>query len=51
MKRFTISIPDEMHARLVEIAERRRWSLNVLINWLLEQFLAQQERAGNGGGK
>lgn len=51
MKSFTVRIPDEMHARLVEIAERRRWSLNVLITWLLEQFLAQQEKAGVNGGK
>jgi predicted transcriptional regulator len=51
MKIITIRVSDEMHARLMEIAERRRWSLNVLLNWVLEQFLAQHEKANGNGGK
>lgn len=49
MKRFTVSVPDELYERIVKAAQARRWSINTLINWLIEQFLVQAEQQSNGG--
>lgn len=38
-KAFTIYVEEDVYERLQELAKSRRWSLNNLVNWMIEQVL------------
>ena len=49
MKRFALRLPDDLHKRLVKVAEAERRSLHSQILVLLEQALEGREGRGKRG--
>lgn len=43
MKQINLRLPDDLHARVKEAAERDHRSINAQIMWLMEQALAAQQ--------
>lgn len=44
MTRVTLRLSEDMHARIVELAERDHRSLNGELLWLLEQALKREKK-------
>ena len=50
-KGFTIYVEEDVYNRLQELSKARRWSLNVLVNWMIEQVLARLASPSSSSGK
>ena len=42
MKRFTVRLPDNLHAKAKEKATRELRSLNAIVNRLIEKWVAEE---------
>jgi len=44
IKNLTVRLPSDLHARIVEIAREKRWSLNTLMVWMCEEMIKEEQQ-------
>lgn len=48
-KVITVRVSEEQHRLLMEMAKKRRWKLQTLMEVLIEKFIEQQQQAPTVG--
>lgn len=45
-KQITVYVEEDVYNKLQEMAKARRWSLNILLNWVIERLLSNNAVGG-----